>query len=634
MKSVEQTLPQLLLRNYRYYGDKKVAMLKKDFGIWKTYTWKDSYEHVKQFCLGLIILGLKAGDKVAIIGDNDPQWYWAEWAVQSARAAVYGIYADAVVKEVRYSLKHGDASFVICSDQEQVDKVIEIKGELKFLKKIVYWKPKGIYYYTDPDIIFWADVEKLGIEYEKNHPGFFESLVEKGNKEDIAALCYTSGTTGEFPKGALISHRSMITNMENFVKNCQITANDIYVSSASPTWLAEQFFGITCHLLVGEQIGFPESPATLMKDLRDIGPTIIIFPTRIWEDIASNIKLGLYDTSWWQKLLFDLLFPIGKRCEEKRNKNRFWYMLRNITDLVMFRPLGDRIGLKKCRIAFQGGAIISSEGMRFFRAIRVNLRQLYAITEGGLLTMHREGDEDPETIGTPVDEEHIKVSEGGEVISRGDIIFSGYYKNEEVYKKLVVNGWFHTGDAVIVNDSGHFIYIDRVENLVDLPGGYKFAPEYVSSRLRFNPYIKDAFVIGGRKRPFISALIIINYESMGDWAAKKLISYSTYIDLCQKLEVYDFIEEQIKEINRSLPKYMQVSRFVDLHKEFDADEAEMTRTRKLKRGLLEERYSGLIDAIYQDKNTYSVEAPVTYQDGRTGIVRTNILIRRVKEENE
>lgn len=634
MEPIGQTLPQLLLQNYKLYGDRKIAMFKKDFGIWKVYTWKDSYEHVKYFCLGLIKLGLKPGDKVAIMGDNDPQWYWAEWAVQSGKAAIYGIYADTVANEVKYLLKNGEASFVICSDQEQIDKVIEVKNELELFKKMIYWKPKGIYYYTDPDILFWEDIEKLGMEYEKSNPGFFESLIEKGEGEDIAALCYTSGTTGEFPKGALISHRSLIMNMKNFFENYPLTADDIYVSSASPAWLAEQWFGLTCHVFASLKIAFPESASTLMTDLRDIGPTIIFFPTRIWEQIASNIKAGLNDTSWWQRRSFDLFLPVGEKWEKTKYKDNLWKAIRFIADILMFRPLRDRLGLKKCRIAFQGGAMISSEGMRFFRSIGVNLKQLYASTEGGLLAMHVEGEEDPETLGKPPDPESIKVNEDGEVISRGEITFSGYYKNEEAYKKTVVNGWFHTGDAVIVNERGHYIYLDRVINLVDLPGGHKFAPEYVSSRLRFNPFIKDALVIGGGTRSFISAIIILNYENVGDSAAKQLISYSTYTDLSQKPEIYDLIKEQIEEINRSLPLYMQVSKFVNLYKEFDADEAEMTRTRKLRRGLLEDRYSGLINAIYQGKDKYSVEAPVTYRDGRTGVIRTNISIKKVKETNK
>lgn len=428
-----------------------------------------------------------------------------------------------------------------------------------------------------------------------------------------------------------MSHRSLITNMNNFIKSYPLTENDIYVSSASPAWLAEQWFGLACHLLTGIKIAFPESAGTLMADLRDIGPTIIFFPTRIWEQIASNIKAGLNDTSWWQRLGFNMSFPVGRKFEESRGKEIGWKLIHYLANLLMFRPLRDRLGLKKCRIAFQGGAMISSEGMRFFRAIGVNLKQLYASTEGGLLAMHREGDEDPETLGTPIDSEEVKVTQDGEVITRGKIVFSGYYKNEEAYCGSVLNGWFHTGDAVIVNKEGHLIYLDRVKNLVDLPGGNKLAPEYVSSRLRFNPYIKDALVIGGGIRPFISAVVILNYENVGDWAAKKLISYSTFMDLSQKPEVCGLIEGQINDINRYLPTYMRISKFVNLHKEFDADEAEMTRTRKLRRGLLEERYSGLIEAIYQEKETYSVEAPVTYRDGRTGVIKTNILIKKVKE---
>ncbi len=631
MGPAHSTLPQLLLRNYRLYGNKKTAMLKKDFGVWKVYTWRDTYEHVKHFSLGLVQLGLQSGNKVAIMGDNDPQWYWAEWAVQSARAAIYGIYADTVASEVKYLLKNGDASFVICSDQEQVDKVLEIKAELDLVRKIIYWKPKGVHYYSDPDVLFWEDVEKLGRDHDQARPGFFESRIEEGKEEDVAALCYTSGTTGDFPKGALMSHHSLITNMENFIKHYPLTTEDLYVSSASPAWLAEQWFGLTCHLLVGLKIAFPESTATLMADLRDVGPNLVFFPTRIWEQIASNIKAGLNDTSWWQRLGFNVLFPVGKRFAESRGRQIGCSFICRLGDLLIFRPLRDRLGLKRCRMAFQGGAMISSEGMRFFRAVGVNLKQLYASTEGGLLAMHREGEEDPETLGTPLDSNNVKVNQEGEVMTRGEIVFSGYYKNEEAYRKAVRNGWFHTGDAVIVNEAGHLIYLDRVSNLVDLAGGHKFAPEYVSSRLRFNAYLKDALVIGGGARAIISTILILNYENVGDWAAKNLISYGTFMDLSQKPEVYGLIEEQIKEINRSLPVYMQISRFVNLHKEFDADEAEMTRTRKLRRGLLEERYSGLIEAIYRGDETYSVQAPITYRDGRTGVITTNLSIQKVKE---
>ncbi len=631
---IEQTLAQLLLRNYREYGEEKVAMLKKDFGIWKTYTWKESYEHIKYFCLGLLALGLKPGDKVAIMGDNDPQWYWAELAVQSAKAAIYGVYADTVVNELSFLLKHGDASFVVCSDQEQIDKVIEVKSDLSLLKKVIYWKPKGTYYFTDPDLMFWEDVENVGEEFEKSNPNLFESLIEEGEAEDIGVLCYTSGTTGQFPKAALMSHRSLITNMKNFTKCYTLTTEDIYVSSASPAWLAEQWFGITCHLLAGVQIAFPESPASLMRDLRDVGPTIIFFPTRVWENIASIIKARLNDTSRLQRFLFDRLFPIAKKTEEEKDLGRVWALLRRLADMIIFTPLRDKLGLRKCKVAFQGGAMISSEAMRFFRVIGVDLRQLYASTEGGLLAMHRGEDVDPETVGPPVDEECVMVNENREVICCGDITFSGYYKAYEACDEAVVNGWLHTGDAVLVNELGHFTYLDRVSNLVDLPEGKKFAPEFVSGRLRFNPYITDALVIGGGGKPYVMAIIVLNYDNVGDWAAKHSIPYSTYADLSQKAEVYNLIEGEIKNVNRSLPQYMCIHKFVNLHKEFDADESEMTRTRKLRRCFLEERYSSLIEAIYEGKETYNVEASVTYRDGRAGIIRTDIAIREVGRETQ
>lgn len=636
---MEETLPQLLLRQFRQYGARKVAMRQKDFGIWRQYTWADVHEHVKSFGLGLVRLGLQRGDKVAIMGDNDPQWFWAELGIQAAGGVVYGVYADTVPHEVRYLLEHGDAKFAVCRDQEQVDKVLEVRPHVPRLETIIYWKPKGLYYYREPSLMFWGEVEELGREFEKEHPGIFEQMIEDGRGDDIAVMCYTSGTTGTEPKGALITHRSMIWNMRLFLSVDRWSDSDRYVPSASPAWLAEQWFGMTCNLLAGVELCYPESSEAVRRDLREVAPTVIFLPSRLWEDLAARIRTGVADAGWLKRRLYYLFEGVGHRRRSlasttNRLTASLWAALRWLGDWVVFRPLRDRLGLVSVRSAYTAGTSISPEGIRFFRDIGVNLKQLYAATEAGMIAMHHDDDVDPHTVGPPLDPADVAITQQGEVVVKGCRVFSGYYSKSASQEKHDHAGdWVHTGDVGRINGAGHLVYIDRLANLVRLSADHEFSPEMVSSRLRFSGYIKDALLLVSTTSPLVAAVIVINYETVSDWAESNNLPYSTFLDLSQKSEVYDLIAREIKRVNKDLPPHLRVRRFANLHKEFDADEGEMTRTRKVRHSFLAERYSELINAMYMGKESFPVEATITYRDGTVGTLATTLRIRDVEEEH-
>jgi len=625
------TIPQIIRSNCTRWGS-QTAMSMKMFGVWHSYSWQDYYESVKYFSLGLISLGLERGDVVCIIGDNEPQWFWGEFAAQAVGAIATGIFVDSIPSEVKYVAEHSDAKFAIVNDQEQTDKFLEIKDELPLLKRVIYWDPKGLRNYDDPILISFDEVVELGKEYEKSHPGLFEQNVEAGKGDDIAFIYYTSGTTG-LPKGAEITHRALITTAQGFVNRYPLDENDDLISNFPAAWVGDSFFATIPHLLTGAKLNFPEEPETIAEDTREVGPNFVIYGPRQWEGLVSEIQVKMVDANPLKRFVYNLFLPVGHKIAdikfEGRKPNLFWRILHQIAYLALFRPLKDRLGLSKVRFAVTGSSVLSLDTFRLIHAIGVELRQCYASTEAGLISSHGKGEIKFESVGRPALGTSLRITDEGELLVTSDCMFTGYHKDAEKTAVTLMDGWCHTGDAVNINDDGHLIFMDRLEHMGELKTGAKYAPQYIEGRLRFSPYIKDAMVIGGKDKEYVSAIVNIDFAMVGKWAERHRIPYTTFVDLSQKEEVADLVRKDLERVNGFLPEQSRVQKFVLLHKEFDPDEAELTRTRKLRREFMEERYKDLTGALYGDTDKVDVQAPVTYRDGRKGVVTTSIQVRSI-----
>ena len=624
------TLSKYLKANFEKWNDKKVAMRHKDLGVWTEFTWQDYYENVKFFALGLKSMGFSKNAKLSIIGDNEPEWYWSEIAAQAVGGVAVGIFVDCVPDEVKYIVDHSESMFVVAKDQEQIDKILDVQKSLLNVKKVIYWDPKGMWSYDDPFIISWQEVQELGRQYDTSNPGEFESSIMEGTGDDLAIISYTSGTTG-LPKGAMITHNNLVTTVKQWFMIEPWKNSDNYLSYVPPAWLTEQVFGITGSLLAGAIVNFPERPETLENDVREIGPSMILYSSRLWESLCSTIQTKIEDGSWIKRVLFKICLPVGyKRADLKmagKEPGLKVNLLYRLANLLVFRSLRDKIGFKNTRAPYTGGALISPGSFRFFRAIGINLREIYGSSEAGLCCCHREDDVKFETIGQPLPGMEVRLTKEGEILWRGDCIFKGYFKNPEKTREALADGWYHSGDAAHIDEDGHIIYLDRMSDMRELKNGVKYSPQHIEGSLKFSPFIRDVIAIGGGEIPYIVALLQIDFDSVGKWAEKRHIPYTTFADLSQKTEVHDLIEKEVKALNKTLPEKTRVSKFVCLHKELDADEAELTRTRKLRRSFLEEKHRELMRAVSKNKTSYLATSEIKYRDGAVGATTTEVAIR-------
>jgi len=628
------TWPKILKYNYEKYGDKRRAMRYKHYGIWQPYTWKDYYLNVKYLALGLLSLGFELGDKLLIIGDNAPQWYNAELAAQANHGASVGVYSDLIPPEIKYIAENSEARFAIVEDQEQVDKFLEIKDELPLLKKVIYWSYKGLAHYDDPILMGYRQVLQLGEKYEEEHPGLFEQNVETGKADDVCALVYTSGTTGAAPKGAVHTYRTMRMGADYHLHLDPWFENDNVLPYLPPAWMTEQWFGIGCHLLSGNILNFAEEPETQQRDTRETGPSIVFYGARLWESQAAMVQARILGADAIKRFAFRLLMPVGYKMADlkfqKKKPSLFWKILYSLADIALFRPIRSSLGLSNARICYTTGAMLSPDAFRFYHALNLPLKSLYGTTEGGALTGARNDDIRLETVGPVHKGAEVRITDNGELIYRQPGIFVGYYKDPDKTAEVLKDGWFYSGDSGFIREDGHIVFVDRVKDLVELASGDKLAPQFIESRLKFSPYIKEAWVLAGPDRDYASAIIIINYDNVSRWAGQRRVAYTTFAELSQKPEVYGLVKQDIDRINSTLPLGSRVRKYVNLHKEFDPDEGELTRTRKLRRTFLEERYRELIDAIYGDKTEVPIEARVRYRDGRMGTIKTTLSIKSVE----
>jgi len=615
--SADATFPRLL-RQLAAEHPERHALREKRYGIWQPITWAEYEQRVRRFAEGLAGLGFERGETIAVLGDNRPEWVIAELAAQSLGGSSLGLYPDGVVEEVAHVLTHGQVRFVVAEDQEQVDKLVELKerGAIDTVERVVYYDSRGLEGYAQPYLIGFTDVEGGGSERK---PGWWAEQVEQGRAEDVAILCTTSGTTAK-PKLAMLTHANLLWMGSSLMSEDPIDRDDEILSFLPLAWIGEQMIAIACALQSGLTLNFPESAATVQSDLREIGPRVLFSPPRIWESMLSQVQVRVGDAGWLKRKAFGWGLEVGKQAAAARVRGGApggaLRVQLALAHLVALRPVREHLGLTRIRRAYTGGAPLGPDVFEFFHAIGVNLKQIYGQTEiCGIAVMHRDGDIRFNTVGTGIPGTEVRIAEDGEILLRSPAAFGGYHRNEQSTAEALRDGWLHTGDAGYLEEDGQLVVIDRAKDVMQAPDGTRFSPAFVENKLKFSPYVMEAVAFGGEDRPYVTAMISIDADNVSTWAERNHLSFTTYTDLAQKPEVYELIAQHVARANQDLPEGARVKHFLLLHKQLDADDEELTRTRKVRRGVVNERYGEIIAALYGDASDVTIRTTVTYQDG-------------------
>ena len=615
------TLPGLLARHAAEHPD-GVALREKEFGIWQETTWAGFLDRVRSFSLGLVELGVEKGDRIAIIGDNRPEWVIAELAAQAIGALPLGLYQDSISTELARMLEAAEARLIVAEDQEQVDKVLEVRDRVPGLEHVIFYDPRGMYGYESPGLMAFEEVEELGDRFRARFLGEFVRRLAEIESGDIALLCTTSGTTS-VPKLAMLSHANLIAMAEQLCGVDPMAPGDEYVSFLPLAWIGEQMVGVASALLAGFTVNFPEETATVRSDIREIGPAFMMSPPRIWENMVSDVQVMAEDTTRLKRHLYRWAMKEGTAAADARfaggRPGGLAARVRHrLADWTVFQPIRDQLGLSRVRRAYTGGAALGPDVFRFFHTIGVNLKQLYGQTEvSGISVVHRDGDIRFHTVGRPFPQTEIRISDEGEILCRSPAVFEGYFRNPDATAETLSDGWLHSGDAGYFEEDGHLVVIDRLADVMKLPDGTHFSPQFVENKLKFSPYIREAVVFGGVGAPFVTSMIAIDMENAGQWAERHRIAYTTFTDLARRTEIYDLVRDHVAAINHDLPAAARIRRFLLLHKELHADDAELTRTRKVRRRHIGDRFGDIIGALQGDGDSVTVTTEITYQDGRT-----------------
>jgi len=632
---LEYSIPQLL--RWRVGSTpKRPALKEKDFGIWNTYTWEDYYDYVRKTALGLKAIGLGKGDTIAIISDNIPEILFVAIGGHSIGAISAGIYQTSMPHEIAQILQYLKVSVVFCDNQEQVDKVLDVRDQIPNVKKVIFEDPRGMREYMSDDwFIDIAELYKLGAKEHEKNPDLFEALVDEGKPDDICHLCLTSGTTG-LPKGTELTHKNYINMGLQITEVDHLEPTDEYVSFLPFAWIGEQMNSFGVAMATGITLNFPESVETAMSDLKEIGPHFMFGAPRIYETIRSEIWLKIDQSYWLNKLFYNYFIKVGLEAADYKMTGKsmpFGLKIKSwLGTQLIFRPLVNQIGFLRLRRAYTGGAALGPELFTFYQAIGVNLKQIYGQTEiVGIAYMHRDGDVRPETVGKPLPGTVCKISEEGEILSKSDSVTPGYYELPEKTEELLEGGWLHSGDAGFIDENGHLVVIDRLSDVMHSKKGEMFSPMFLENSLKFSPYIKEA-VIYGNKEDFVACLINVDPVVVGKWAEDRGISFSTYMDLSSKPEVARLMMEQVLDVNsRAEKEHFKIKRFALLYKLLDTDDGELTKTGKIRRKFVQERYQNLYDFLYDESiDKKEVEASFQYQDGQSTTVKTSIEFYTVK----
>jgi long-chain acyl-CoA synthetase len=624
------TYPKLLRLNAKEHGN-EIALREKDFGLWRLFTWNDYQSRVHDFALGLVELGLTRGDVIGIIGDNRPDWVSAEIATHAIGGMSLGLYRDVLDEEAAYLLNYGEAKLVFAENEEQVDKLLTLADRVPALKHIVYSDPRGMRKYDDPRLREADKLAALGRERAAREPGLYDKLVDATKGEDTAILCTTSGTTAN-PKLAMLTPGRVLKHCATYLAFDPKGPDDEYVSVLPLPWIMEQVYVLGKGLLCRMKVNFVEQPETMMNDFREIAPTFVLFAPRVWESIAADVRAGVMDASPLKRSLYELGMKTGLSALAKGKHSM-------IAEALLFRALRDRLGFTRLRSAATGGAALGPDTFKFFQVMGVPLRTLYGQTELlGAYTLHPPGEVDPDTTGVAMAKDiEIRLDNPdihgvGEIVVRHPNMFLGYYKNPEASAADMKDGWLHSGDAGYFNDHGQLVVIDRIKDLTETSRGERFSPQHIENKLKFSPYIAEAVVLGAG-RDALASMICIRYSIISKWAEKNRISFTTYTDLASRPEVYALLRKEVETVNATLPLAQRISRFLLLYKELDADDGELTRTRKVRRGVINEKYADIINAIYRGERNIPVDTVIRFQNGTTQRVRTSLSVVDLGREN-
>ena len=602
------TFPERLVERARRRGD-EIALREKKYGIWQEVTWREYAAHVRAVALGLEHLGLRAGDTVAVISGNRPAWLYVELAAQSIGAIPLGIFVDALPDQVRRVLEHSEARVVLAEDQEQADKVLGVRDALPRLEWIVVDDVRGLETYQEPTLVSLERVETQGRAVDERDRGRYESLLAQRRPEDVALLSYTSGTTG-MAKAAMISHRNLLAMAAGVTEVDPMREGNEIVSFLPFAWVGEQLVSVAIALHVGATVNFPEEPETARDDLREIGPHVMIAPPRFWEAMCSEYQVKIGDSGFVKRLATRAALALGERAAtSERDHSRprvLAWVQRALARGLAFRTLLDKLGLSRVQRAYTGGAPLGPEIFAFFRTIGLNLKQVYGQTEtSGICVVHPDGDVRAGTVGKPTPGTRVRISESGEILVAGESVFLGYYNNPEATARALEDGWLRTGDAGFLDEHGHLVMIDRVTDVLKMADGSRFSPALIENKLKFSPFVREAVVVG-EERPFAVALIQIDIGNVGNWAEARRLPFTTFKDLSGKPEVAVLIGEAVTRVNQDLPSAARIREFALFDKELDADDGELTRTQKVRRGTILTKYRDMIERLYAGASAESL----------------------------
>ncbi|CAH0528586.1 Long-chain-fatty-acid--CoA ligase FadD15 [Allocatenococcus thiocycli] len=616
------TFPKVLQHNAKHWPD-QVAMREKEFGIWREFTWQDYEDRVKWMALALQDLGVGEQDVVGLLGDNRPEWVWGELAAHAIKGYSLGIYQDSMHEEVAYLINYAKAKVVIAEDEEQCDKLLELGDEIPSVEFIIYCDPRGMRKYDDPRLIDVEKAYKKGQLIDKADPNKYLNMVAATKGSDLSILCTTSGTTSK-PKLAQLHSGTFLDHCAAYLRADPRSPGDNYVSVLPLPWIMEQVYVVGQALISRQIVNFVEEQETMMADLREIGPNFVLLAPRVWENIVADVSARMMDSTPFKQKMYKLGMKLANQAldQGKRSKLAEW---------ILLRALRDRLGFSNLTSAATGGAAMGPDTFRYLQAIGVPLKQLYGQTEMcGAYTVHKANDVDYDSVGVAFDNAEVKVinpdSNGvGEIIAKSTGMFTGYLNNQAAYDEDVQDGWMHTGDAGYFKDSGHLVVIDRLKDMSETSHGDRYSPQFIENKLKFSPFIAEAVVVG-KDRPWLSAIICIRYAIVAKWAEQKGIAFTNYTNLSAQPEVYKAIREEVLKVNESLPDAQKISKFILLYKELDADDGELTRTRKVRRGVVAEKYGDIIETIYSAAPNVDVDTVITYQDGTKTRIQTSLVI--------
>ncbi|HCE1837582.1 long-chain fatty acid--CoA ligase [Vibrio parahaemolyticus] len=616
------TFPKVLQHNAKHWPE-QVAMREKEFGIWREFTWQDYENRVKWMALSLQDLGIGEQDVVGLLGDNRPEWVWGELAAHAIKGYSLGIYQDSMHEEVAYLINYAKAKVVIAEDEEQCDKLLELGDEIPSVEYIIYCDPRGMRKYDDPRLIDVEQVYKKGQLIDKADPDKYLNMIAATKGSDLSILCTTSGTTSK-PKLAQLHSGSFLDHCAAYLRADPRSPGDNYVSVLPLPWIMEQVYVVGQALISRQIVNFVEEQETMMSDLREIGPNFVLLAPRVWENIVADVSARMMDSTPFKQKMYKLGMSLANKAldQGKRSKLAEW---------ILLRALRDRLGFSNLTSAATGGAAMGPDTFRYLQAIGVPLKQLYGQTEMcGAYTVHQADDVDYDSVGVAFDNADVKVinpdSNGvGEIIAKSTGMFTGYLNNQAAYDEDVQDGWMHTGDAGYFKDTGHLVVIDRLKDMSETSHGDRYSPQFIENKLKFSPFIAEAVVVG-KGRPWLSAIICIRYAIVAKWAEQKGIAFTNYTNLSAQPEVYKAIREEVLKVNESLPDAQKISKFILLYKELDADDGELTRTRKVRRGVVAEKYGDIIETIYSAAPNVDVDTVITYQDGTKTRIQTSLVI--------